>query len=141
MSTLTDEQLSAIWIDDRTNNEKHDCVSYARAVIAADRALREWQPIITAPHSKRVLIHYKNSLGNSRIIKAKFVPRYTVESEHGDWANDEYCEERDEYYYIGGWYEIIDNWDELSAVYVTEGVPDMWYPLPVIEDAAKDVQS
>ena len=44
MSALTDEQLSAIWIDDRTNNEKHDCVSYARAVIAADRALRG-QPV------------------------------------------------------------------------------------------------
>lgn len=38
MSALTGEQLSAMWTDGRSANEMHDCVSYARAVIAALRS-------------------------------------------------------------------------------------------------------
>lgn len=96
-----------------------------------------WQPIGTAPHQKAVLIHYKNSHGNSRVIKAKFVPRYTVESDGENDSYDEYCDEKDALFLREGWYELIDNWGDFSSVHVYEGVPDMWHPLPVIDEVKR----
>lgn len=91
-----------------------------------------WQDISTAPVLKSVLIHYKNKLGNSRIIKARFVPRFTVETNSdSDEIAQEYEEANDRYTLQEGWYEVIDNWDDFSSVLVNEGNPDAWHPLPL----------
>ena len=87
-----------------------------------------WQPIETAPVLKSVLVHYKNALGNSRIIKAKFIPKYTLEA--GEDTEDEYDEANDRYTCKEGWYETIDNWDDFSCVFVYQGAPDLWQHMP-----------
>ena len=86
-----------------------------------------WQPIETAPLTGReMLVYYKNSCGNGRIIKAFYAGKYAMESEE-DYA--EYCEERDAYFAPEGWYESIDNWDEFSSI-KTDVDPTRWMPLP-----------
>jgi hypothetical protein len=94
----------------------------------------EWKTIDSAPTQTSVLIHYKNGAGRSRVIKAIFTPRWTVEyqdSEYGDGEGCyEYHEERDCYYYVEAWWEQIDNWGDFTQVMVCEGTPDLWHPLP-----------
>ena len=41
-----------------------------------------------------------------------------------------YDEESDTDYWPQGWYEQIDNWEELSSVMVHEGEVTCWVPLP-----------
>jgi hypothetical protein len=93
-------------------------------------AEREWRPIDTAPSLKAVLVHYPNALGNSRIVKAKFIPRYTVESSGDEEGVDEYHDSSDRFTYIEGWWELIDNWDEYSFLFIDGNKPTHWMPLP-----------
>jgi len=89
-----------------------------------------WQPIETAPHLKPVLIAYKNEFGRSRVIKARFVPRFTEEYSYDDGeCVTEYNEESDTYTLNEGWYEQIDNWGDYSEVAVNYQ-PTNWQPLP-----------
>lgn len=90
--------------------------------------MAEWQPIKTAPTNLHILVHYKNSLGKSRIVKARFIPKFTEENDNGEFCD--YHEERDIYYDPEGWYEAIDNWDDFSHVAFCNGEPDFWMPLP-----------
>jgi hypothetical protein len=87
-----------------------------------------WLPIDTAPKGKPVLVHYINGCGKGRTIKARYVDRFTEESSP-DSECDEYNEENDTYYTLPGWYEMIDNWDEYSSVFVHHD-PILWHPLP-----------
>lgn len=93
--------------------------------------MSDWQPISTAPQLQVVLVHYKNVLGKSRVIKARFTPRYTEEAtDECEFGTQEYDEANDRYTLVEGWWECIDNWGDFSYVFVTEGVPDHWMPLP-----------
>lgn len=85
-----------------------------------------WQTIDTAPKGRTVLIHYKNSLGNGRTVKARYVERFTVEDDSG---LGEYCEDKDEYYLLEGWYEQVDNWDDFAEIFI-HCKPTHWMPLP-----------
>lgn len=100
--------------------------------LRAALAEREWRTIDTAPSLKAVLVHYPNALGNSRIVKAKFIPRYTVESSGDEEGVDEYHEDSDKFTYIEGWWELIDNWDEYNFVFIDENKPTHWMPLPAV---------
>lgn len=103
-----------------------------RALEAAQPAPGAWQPIETAPHQKNVLIAYTNELSKSRVVKAKFVPRYTEEAPCEGFCDsgcDEYDEENDRYTVIEGWYEQIDNWDAYSEIFI-HYKPTHWQPLP-----------
>ena len=82
------------------------------------------------PTSKNVLVHYKNSLGRYRIVKAFYAPQSTIESNSESDAYDEYDEEKDTYYLKQGWYECIDNWEEWSSIFIHEGEITHWMPLP-----------
>lgn len=48
---------------------------------------------------------------------------------YDDDAAIEYNEEKDEYYLLEGWYEVIKNWDEYSSVVIGDFVTH-WMPLP-----------
>lgn len=114
------------------------------AAKALDRALSGekagpadgWQPIETAPKGKPVLVHYTNELGKGRTIKAYYVERFTEESSP-DSENDEYNEADDTYYTLPGWYEMIDNWDEYSSVFVHHD-PIHWMPIPASPTPGKE---
>lgn len=81
---------------------------------------------------KKVLAHYFNALGKGRTICAIWVPAKS-RSDEGDLDRDdflEYDEEGDKYYWPEGWYEAIENWEELGWVKVYEGEVVYWQPLP-----------
>ena len=82
--------------------------------------------------STKVLAHYFNDLGKGRTICAIWVPAKS-RSDEGDLDRDdflEYDEEGDKYYWPEGWYEAIENWEELGWVKVDEGEVVYWQPLP-----------
>ena len=82
--------------------------------------------------SVKVLAHYFNALGNGRTICAIWVP-VKSRSDEGDLDADdflEYDEENDKYYWPEGWYEAIENWEELGWAKVYEGEITHWQPLP-----------
>lgn len=81
------------------------------------------------PNTK-VLAHYFNALGNGRTICAIWVPAKSRSEGYGDDDFTEYDEENDTYYWPEGWYEAIENWDDLGWVAVNEGEVAYWQPLP-----------
>lgn len=83
-----------------------------------------WRPIESAPKETRVLVCYRNPLGNSRRIIATYYPAETLVSEHTESG---YADE--------GWYEESYAADE---IYPIEVKPTCWMPLPATPDAAID---
>ena len=82
------------------------------------------------PNTK-VLAHYFNALGNGRTICAIWVPAKSRNDDVGDDDDFlEYDEEDDKFYWPEGWYEVIENWDDLGWVAVNEGEVAYWQPLP-----------
>lgn len=93
------------------------------------KAAEGWQPIETAPLNTIILVHYKNGCGKSRVIKARYITKFTEENHSGeDWCD--YNEASDTYYDPEGWYEEIDNWPDYSHVAFCGNNPDAWQPLP-----------
>jgi len=80
--------------------------------------------------SVKVLAHYFNDLGKGRTICAIWVPAKTRSDSYGDDDFTEYDEESDTFYWPEGWYEAIENWDDLGYVKVDEGEVIYWQPLP-----------
>ena len=90
-----------------------------------------WIPVSERLPERKCVAFYKNSHGKNRTIMAEYLPRYSVET-NGECDNDgveEYNEEKDAYYYIEGWWEMIDNWPDYTMVVVHEEVTH-WIPLP-----------
>ena len=83
-----------------------------------------WIPVSERLPERKCVAFYKNSHGKNRTIMAEYLPRYSVET-NGECDNDgveEYNEEKDAYYYIEGWWEMIDNWPDYTMVVVHEEV-------------------
>lgn len=94
--------------------------------------MTEWQGISTAPSRQTILIAFKNSLGNWRIVKAMHAPRLTVEQDA--WSNTDFCEYdegRDAFFWPEGWYEDVHAETGLDYSYHYLGEdPTHWMPLP-----------
>ena len=60
-------------------------------------------------HGVNVIATYTNYYDKRRVITANYIERFKEESNADDYSNDEYCEEKDNYYLKKGWYETIDN--------------------------------
>ncbi len=82
----------------------------------------EWQPIETAPKRDGVLI----SIGNS-VIRAMFIPEFTLEDNGNYLGDSSYKEENDTYYWPEGWYEWNDHED---THWLVDEQPTHWMPLP-----------
>ena len=80
--------------------------------------------------STKVLAHYFNDLGRKRTICAIWVPAKSRSGDIGDDDFTEYDEEDDKFYWPEGWYEAIENWDDLGWIHVDEGEVVYWQPLP-----------
>ena len=114
---------------------------YGNALDFVRRELARWghptpQPVAVSERlpepSVKVLAHYFNALGKGRTICAIWVPAKS-RSDEGDLdSNDflEYDEENDKHYWPEGWYEAIENWDDIGWAMVYEGEVAYWQPLP-----------
>lgn len=81
------------------------------------------------PSGLKVLATYVNRAGKRRTICAEWVAAKTVESSDSSDIG-EYDEEADMYFDPEGWYEQMDNWEEYTALAVTEGEITHWQRLP-----------
>lgn len=85
------------------------------------------------PESERtVLAFYNNSHGKSRRVRAEYIAHMSKGADDG-WDGDAdayYDEATDESYWPAGWYEVIDNWDDLTHMVIHEGEVSHWMPLP-----------
>lgn len=124
-----------------THNPDDPVPGWFDSYFAARAALAEPLPPRAVPVSERlpepntkVLAHYFNDLGNGRTICAIWVPAKSWSDDIDDNYNNsdhlEYDETDDCYYWPEGWYETIENWDELGYVKVNEGDVIYWQPLP-----------
>ena len=116
-----------------TELEGHSC-HYSATLLtrAADLLQRQYpQPVpvserLPEPNTK-VLAYYFNSHGKGRTICAIWVPANSREVTGDDSF---IISEPDEGCWTEGWYEQIENWEDLGWVYVYEGEVAYWQPLP-----------
>lgn len=96
------------------------------------KTANKWFPINTAPKNRPVLVHYKNTHGVDKVIKAKYIPKLTEEFYGDEYEdNDYFDEDRGVWYLPEGWYEMIDNSDEFCYwVLDRHHKPDFWMNLP-----------
>lgn len=92
------------------------------------------------PDSGYCLATYRNQHGKLRIIRAKYARQFEIDAGEDaiDQGNCEYNEADDTFYLKAGWLECIDNWDDYSSIYVTEGEVTHWMPLPATPSPAKE---
>ena len=108
-------------------------------MLAAAPAPAGWVPVTERlPESERtVLAYYLNSHGKGRRIRAEYIAAKTKGADDG-WDSDspaDYDEATDQYYWPAGWYEVIDNWDDLTHMAIHEGDVTHWMPLPAAPSA------
>ena len=84
------------------------------------------------PGKERCLAAYVNAMGKHRIIRAIYAGQFQIDAGEDaiDQGNCEYNEADDTFYLKAGWLECIDNWDDYSSIYVTEGTVTHWRSLP-----------
>lgn len=80
--------------------------------------------------SGKVLATYINDHGWRRTICAHYIPRFTILTDGEIDTRDEYNEQLDEYFICEGWYEVMENALDYSAVFVGDEVVTHWMELP-----------
>ena len=115
-------------------------LSRVKKAISAAPAPAGWIPVSEQlPESERtVLAFYLNSHGKGRRVRAEYIAAKTKSADDG-WDSDEpadYDEQADEYFWPAGWYEVMDNWDDLTHMVIHEGGVTHWMPLPAAPGAA-----
>jgi len=78
---------------------------------------------------KKVLVTYKNCLGNSRIVLAERYESLTVECNCEYDCNCDYDEKRDCYYMPAGWWEVAENHSEFQLMLIGDKITH-WMRLP-----------
>lgn len=118
-------------------SEKAEAAGLGQVDFARAAELLQRQALVPVAVSERlprpsvkVLAHYFNGLGKERTICAIWVPAKTRSDSYGDDDFTEYDEESDTFYWPEGWYETIENWDDLGYVKVDEGEVIYWQPIP-----------
>jgi len=79
----------------------------------------------------KVLIAYRNSYNHDRRVCGFYAGKFAMEvPPHDDCDCADYNEADDTSYLSEGWYESIENWPAYSSVFISEGKPTHWMPLP-----------
>ena len=94
-----------------------------------------WQPANEAPDGVEVLATYKNEYGHRRVVRANWLARYKHEANDSDFYEfpPDGGEDEGVAYAPEGWYELIDNWDDYSSVFINYQV-DYFCELPVFNE-------
>ena len=93
------------------------------------KAQLRWRPVSEKPEKgQEVIISYVDCYGNRVRSMGSYVSRFNESAEYDDDSVCEYCEEKDEYYLLEGWYESTNN-SEYDSWLLKEKV-DMWLPIP-----------
>ena len=125
----------ATWLDQESQKFEdmslhHDAEDVREAIAALEA--QEWVSVEERlPTSGvKVIARYKNGMGKERRVMAEYIAQYSIEQDgDSDSIDPDYCEERDIYYWPAGWYERIENWDDLTHITIDYPVED-WKPLP-----------
>jgi hypothetical protein len=87
----------------------------------------EWQPIDTAPHMRKIIVHYLNQLGNHRAVMACYYTAKALEM-HDDYEEvGEWDESSGTTFAPAGWYEEHESEEPILPL---SGEPTHWMPLP-----------
>lgn len=112
-------------------------MGFARALLAAVQPSEDKRDawVAVSDHmpdaGRTVLAFYLNSLSKPRRIRAVYVGEKTREHNPDcDEGDAIYDEATDTFYWVAGWYEQIDNWDDYSCIAVTEGEVTYWSEMP-----------
>lgn len=95
--------------------------------LLAERAAHEWRPIETAPKNQKVLVFYRNSLGNGRTVTACYHTQLP-------WSDNADPSPSDGEYAPEGWYEASETHEE---IHFTDHPPTHWMPLPAAPQPPK----
>ena len=84
------------------------------------------------PGKEHCLAAYVNASGKHRVIRAMYAGQFQIDAGEDaiDQGNCEYNEADDTFYLKAGWLECMDNWDDYSSIYVTDGIVTHWRSLP-----------
>ena len=99
---------------------------------AALRGAQRWIPVVERlPESgEHVLLGCEiRPIGKKYVCDGYYAAPKTLASGHSDDCESEYDEEKDEYFLLEGWYEVIKNWDDYSSIVISDFVTH-WQPLP-----------
>lgn len=90
-----------------------------------------WKPIEAAPKHQDILVFYMNELGKSRIVKAAYFTRMTLEAS-SEFYDAEYDEKQDNYFAPEGWYESLEEASNMLdfSYYRMTCQPELWMPIP-----------
>lgn len=96
-------------------------IKYVRAAaLPAGDVGAGWQPISTAPHTRKVLVTYLNRIGKRRTVMACYYEEGELPMSDSYQGDEEFAEP--------GWYEECETADE--TIYPVEGAPTHWHELP-----------
>ncbi len=138
----TGEMLSACLMGGRYENRTDLRPAIYKAMLAAaprPGAQDGWIPVSERlPDGERtVLAFYLNSHGKECRVRAEYIEAKTKSAGDGSWDSDstsDYDEQTGEYFWPAGWYEVVDNWDELTHIAIHEGEVTQWTQLPAAPD-------
>jgi len=95
--------------------------------------MSEWNNIEEAPKDKRLLVLCSRSNGSKHVVIGVYCTKFRQEASD-DLAGEEWCdydEKSDTYFVPEGWYEQIENWDDLTAcAFDTRNEVIGWLPIP-----------
>ena len=102
-----------------TRHDMRDHIKrWANSLGASQPPFAEWQPIEAAPKGPKILVAYRNSLGNWRRVIARYYGEQELESIDSDSP---------ELYAPAGWYECCETQEDIMR---TDEEPELWQPLP-----------
>ena len=119
-------------IETMEDQNKESASKTTTSGVPLERLVVPWYSVdeILPTECKKVLVFYKNSLGNGCIVLAERYEKLSVECNCEYGCNCEYDEKRDGYYLPPGWYEIAENHDEFQLMLIDDKITH-WTPLPL----------
>lgn len=132
----TDAPIASIYGDREVFPQDERMLANAALIVAMRNSLPEllkaveWQSMDSAPKDTKILVGYRNSLGNWRTVTACYHTQLP-------WSEDAWRDDDDESEYAPeGWYEESETHENILPI---EHYPIAWMPLPLPPHGGSDV--